>query len=235
MVVNNSDFINKANYRFCLTFAICASLFLWILPFGLGDMINYPVRIFTTMIHEFGHGIAAIFTGGSISGVQINSDGSGHTRTIGGWMPLIASAGYFSTTLVGMLLLSSFKRAVSDWVMFTGLMIISGLIGIYSIFYSPVTALAALAYAFFFYLLSFKLGTSLGVVTFFKSLFIAYLSVQLISNSLSDFMHLLRLSATTTTHTDAVLMAEAMGGTSFMWALIWMICSLGMCWVYIRR
>lgn len=73
------------------------------LPFGSTAL--YPFALFVTLLHETGHAIATIGTGGSVGSLQIASDLSGVTLTRGGTMALIAPAGYLGATLAGVALL----------------------------------------------------------------------------------------------------------------------------------
>ncbi len=49
-----------------------------------GTLLLYPVTMLVTFLHEFGHAMGAILTGGRVEGLQVNSDGSGYTTTLGG-------------------------------------------------------------------------------------------------------------------------------------------------------
>lgn len=81
------------------------------LYFGLtyfaGDMgrkILYPIRLFVTFLHEFGHAIGAVLTGGWVEDVQINADGSGFTRSVNGNRPITIMGGYLGSALFGNIL-----------------------------------------------------------------------------------------------------------------------------------
>jgi len=70
----------------------------------IGRKIMYPVRLFVTFLHEFGHAIGAVITGGWVEEVQINQDGSGWTRTANGNRPVTIMGGYLGSALFGNLL-----------------------------------------------------------------------------------------------------------------------------------
>lgn len=70
----------------------------------IGRKIMYPVRLFVTFLHEFGHAIGAVITGGWVEEVQINQDGSGWTRTANGNRPITIMGGYLGSALFGNLL-----------------------------------------------------------------------------------------------------------------------------------
>lgn len=72
---------------------------LWNIP-QLGFLL-YPFRLFVTFIHEAGHGLMALFTGGAVDSIVVNSSGSGVARTIGGHRALILPAGYLGSAFFG--------------------------------------------------------------------------------------------------------------------------------------
>ncbi|MCC6805635.1 MAG: M50 family metallopeptidase [Anaerolineae bacterium] len=88
-----------------LVIAILASLVvlvLWNIP--QLDFILYPVRLFVTFVHESGHGLAAILTGGHFENFRVDPNTSGVALTAGGWRWLILPAGYLGSALFGALL-----------------------------------------------------------------------------------------------------------------------------------
>lgn len=70
----------------------------------VGAMILYPVTLLVTFLHEFGHAVGAIITGGKVDFLQVNPDGSGVTGTIGGWRSVILMGGYIGSAIFGNLL-----------------------------------------------------------------------------------------------------------------------------------
>jgi hypothetical protein len=67
----------------------------------LGSQALYPVTLFVTFLHEFGHALGGIFSGGAVEGMKINLDGSGYTITRGGNQGLILMGGYLGSALLG--------------------------------------------------------------------------------------------------------------------------------------
>jgi hypothetical protein len=86
-----------------LWIAIAVTICLSFLPFA--QFITYPFLIFSTFIHETGHAIAALFTGGTVESLIVRMDGSGVTYTRGGLRFVISTAGYIGTAIFGGLLL----------------------------------------------------------------------------------------------------------------------------------
>ncbi len=70
----------------------------------IGRKIMYPVRLFVTFLHEFGHALGAVITGGWVEEVQINQDGSGWTRSANGNRPVTIMGGYLGSAIFGNLL-----------------------------------------------------------------------------------------------------------------------------------
>src|SRR5690606_11745044 len=62
-------------------------------------------KILVVFFHELSHGLAAIFTGGRIHGIELNARQGGLTYTSGGIALLITSAGYIGSMLWGGLLI----------------------------------------------------------------------------------------------------------------------------------
>ena len=57
---------------------VILAVYLGLRYFGgaIGAKILYPFTLLVTYLHEFGHALGAILTGGKVNALQINSDGS---------------------------------------------------------------------------------------------------------------------------------------------------------------
>jgi Peptidase M50B-like len=75
--------------------ALGALLLGWLGP------LAYPFLLLTTLVHELGHGLTAIATGGSFVRFVVFADGSGQALTAGGMRLLIIPAGYVGVAVVG--------------------------------------------------------------------------------------------------------------------------------------
>ncbi len=104
--------------------AVVVTTILGLIPFA--DLLTYPIRLFSTFIHETGHILAALVSFGDVSQMVVNMDSSGVTYTSGGSRFLIGSGGYLGTTVFGALLLLSARRARhAQWAMgLTGAMMV---------------------------------------------------------------------------------------------------------------
>jgi len=70
----------------------------------IGNQIMYPLKLFVTFLHEFGHALGAIITGGSVENFDINQDASGLTASRGGNRAIILMGGYIGSAILGNLL-----------------------------------------------------------------------------------------------------------------------------------
>lgn len=61
----------------------------------------YPLRILVTLFHEFGHGLAALLSGGSIDRITVDPGAGGVCYTRGGWRWLILPSGYLGSMAGG--------------------------------------------------------------------------------------------------------------------------------------
>ena len=99
---------------------------------GFGQTILYPITLLVTFLHEFGHAFGAAITGGSVQGMQINTDGSGFTKTLGGSPAVILMGGYIGSAIFGNILfyigakLPNYHRVTM--VFLGGLMVFAGVV-----------------------------------------------------------------------------------------------------------
>jgi hypothetical protein len=61
----------------------------------------FPLRVLMTLTHEFGHGLAALLTGGVIDRITVDPGLGGVCFTRGGWRWLILSSGYLGSMAAG--------------------------------------------------------------------------------------------------------------------------------------
>lgn len=82
------------------------AIYLGLRYFGgaVGAKILYPITLLVTFLHEFGHALGALVTGGSVNEIQINPDGSGYTTTVGGIRSVTIMGGYIGSAILGNLL-----------------------------------------------------------------------------------------------------------------------------------
>ncbi|MBI4347002.1 MAG: M50 family metallopeptidase [Elusimicrobia bacterium] len=74
----------------------------------------FPLRVFMTLIHEFGHGLAAIATGGRIERIEVGQFLGGLCYTYGGWRWVILPAGYLGSMAAGCALILAANKTKID-------------------------------------------------------------------------------------------------------------------------
>jgi hypothetical protein len=78
-----------------------------LVPFG--KTLLYPLTLLATFVHEMGHGVTALVTGGTFTSLDVFSDASGlaHTTSAHTWgTGLIAAGGLLAPPVVGATLLA---------------------------------------------------------------------------------------------------------------------------------
>ncbi len=76
-----------------------------------GSPLLFPFRLLVTFVHEMGHGLTAVLTGGNFHAFEIYGNGSGIAYTSGGSPFLIPQMGYLGAALFGSALLYATNRA----------------------------------------------------------------------------------------------------------------------------
>lgn len=99
---------------------------------SFGQLILYPVTLLVTFLHELGHALGALLTGGTVEGLQIAPDGSGYTTTRGGNAAIILMGGYLGSAVLGNVLfyIGVRKKTMTDLTLkvLAGLMAFSGIV-----------------------------------------------------------------------------------------------------------
>lgn len=70
----------------------------------LGWQVLYPIRLFVTFLHEFGHAAGALLTGGAVEYIAIEPNSAGVTSTFNGNPSVILMGGYIGSAIFGNLL-----------------------------------------------------------------------------------------------------------------------------------
>lgn len=195
------------------------SVVLWRIP--LLGWLFYPFRLFNTFIHELGHGLAAIATGGAFQRFAVNPDLSGVAWSAGGIRWVVTSAGYVGSALFGgiLTLLSAWNvpaRSVLFWLgVVLGvlcLMFVRNLFGIAT----GLLLAAGLILA----------GQRLSAA--WADGLLLFLAVQAMLNALDSLLDLVWISSSFGhAVTDARIMASATGIPAIFWALVWTMLSAG--------
>jgi len=70
----------------------------------VGLKVLYPITLLVTFLHELGHGLGTIMTGGKVLHINIESNGAGVTVSQGGWRGVILMGGYIGSAVLGNIL-----------------------------------------------------------------------------------------------------------------------------------
>lgn len=102
----------KTNHRrralFIAMVAMIVTYIMWNIP--QLDIVMYPLRLFVTYVHEAGHALTALLTGGRIHEFVVDAGGSGHVVSSGGTRWLVSPAGYLGAALFGSFLFFMVNR-----------------------------------------------------------------------------------------------------------------------------
>ncbi|MGH2441753.1 MAG: M50 family metallopeptidase [Chloroflexota bacterium] len=187
------------------------------LPFG--SYVLYPFALFVTQIHETGHALAAVLTGGTVDSIQIQSNLAGLTTTRGGIQAVVASAGYLGATVAGVALLLTPIR-FSRWILGAA----ASIPIIDLVFFHPAdsfTAIWSVVFALGLGLAAWKLPARMAA---FLQIF---LGVEAGLNAFRDAMTLVFISGSNAhIHTDATNMSQALFLPATFWAVTWTVISL---------
>lgn len=142
------------------------------IPYGF--YITYPITLLVTFFHETGHAFFALISGGSVHGIQINSNGSGYALISEGCSLLVIPGGYIGSAIWGNILLyvSLYKEKYSRLLIFLimGILVFVGIYWFSSVFTS---------------ILLFVMAVILGYINFKKTKYTPPILLILGSTSLA--------------------------------------------------
>ncbi len=199
---------------------ILAALFVavWVL---WDTPIVYPVKIFVVCLHELGHALAALLTGGQVVSIQIFPEEGGLTTTRGGWPFIILSAGYVGSMVFGgaLLYLSSYRSWARRLMLALGGLIVLSTLLFFRNFFAVLYGLLAGA-AMFFSAYRFPVNVNFYVIRFVAIASCLYALLDIRSD----------LFATAATGpgivNDAVALSQLTGIPAIIWAVLWLVVSL---------
>lgn len=203
--------------RRALVWTSVVAVLMWLTPFTAPLLL--PLTYLNTHLHELGHAFAAILTGGRVSSILVNADGSGLANVWGGSMPVVAMAGYVGAAAVGGGLIAASKSQDSAH-----------------------AALKLMAFTMLGALIFFVRGDGVGIasgivwtlVLFwlgsrftkeFSQVVAAFLGIQMALTSVQAFLALYGASLYNA-HSDAEIMERATGIPALVWAALWLVLSV---------
>ncbi len=205
--------------------AALAAILISVIP--IINILDYPFRLLLTLVHELGHGIAAILTGGDFRNFRIATDGSGLAYTAGGWRFVVIPAGYLGVAIFAALLISMgrsyrWSRGALGVIGVAMLLLscwfgLPGNFALTSIFYSLLTVLAGVIFGGIFLYVAFK-STPATII-----FFIHLIAIKAGFTSFSDIFGLIGLSIIGVKTNDAQSMAELTHIPAIIWAIVWIV------------
>jgi len=178
-----------------------------------GRKILWPIRIFVTYLHEFGHAVGALITGGKVLSVTIEPTGAGLTWTAGGSRGITIMGGYIGSALFGNLLFyigAKWPRLVKPALMLLIItMVVTGLVWFKTVFTSAVL----FAFAAALFAVGFKTKFGREVLMFLGLASVLYIIQDTASGPSSDLR----------AFEAEIGLLPAQG-----WMIIWLVIALGL-------
>lgn len=200
-----------------LLLATLVSVALWFVPYYW--IAIYPWRLFVTFIHEGGHVLATLLTGGRVERMEIYFDGSGDTYSFGGIPLLIASAGYLTSSAYGAALLAGSRRGENA----RRVLVISATI---ILLLTVVFARNSFSRAAGLTLVAALIVTNISASPAMAHFLVNFLAVQCCLNALLDLRTLYIVSAVGRQPSDAATMEQLSWIPAWIWAGFWLLISL---------
>lgn len=173
------------------------------------NLVALPLYSFTTTIHECGHAVSCLLTGGHVAGMSIINDGEGHgglTYCQGGIPLIYTQMGYITTAIVGSFLIFMGRFPLLS----KGLLFVLGIaFAIASLVFMSGTVFAGQVVAGVgSMIVGLAIGAGLIWVSiksthYWANILLLFLGVQTGLNALND---------------DGILIAQAMGGMPGTWS-----------------
>jgi hypothetical protein len=211
-----------------LGFVFIAAMILPMIP--LLNIVIGPLTSVATLVHEMGHALACLLTGGTVSGMTIVSDGAGHgglTFCRGGIPFIYSQTGYLGTTLAGCALIALARVPRASKIALGVLGVAFGAAAVTFMFggightgdrWQTISSMfTGLFLAAAFLRLAFKLSPS------WANMLLLFVGVEIGLNALSDtwYLILLSLGFGGTAWSDATNMANMTHVPAFVWAVLW--------------
>lgn len=199
--------------------------------------ILYPFRLFVTYVHEAGHALMAILTGGRVIGFSVSADGSGLAVTAGGIRALILPAGYLGAALFGAGLFY-----LVNTVRYTRLISITLGIGliVFSVLFAradssgvPLALLVGLGFGVVLILIGWYVGQGINI------LLLSILAIITSLNAVLDIFYIINTPQATgrgqagAIHNDAAAFSAEVFPLipPVVWAILWALIAIGLLWL----
>lgn len=203
-----------------LLILVAAVFVLWTTP------VMVPLKILVVFLHELSHAGMAVITGGDLVSLSVSPAQGGEAWTRGGNRFLTLSAGYLGSLLIGLGLLVAALHTHLDRLLMAG--------------FGIVLLVATLFYIRTGFAFGFGAGTGVLMIAIarFASLPLNDLILRVIALTSIIYVPYDIFSDTiarSELQSDARMLAEEFGGPTVMWGGIWLIISLYVIYVALRR
>ena len=188
-----------------------------------------PLRYLNTHLHELGHALAALATGGTPQSIHVYGDGSGVTPVVGGFLPLVASAGYLGAAAAGAAIVLAMRteRGARLALGVTGFALAASMV--LFVRGDAVGVVSGILWSAALIVLS---RTLRGSALLFAA---GLVGLQQGLNALRSLSDLLQITALSERQSDAALMQSATFVPAIVWALLWGVCGLLVAGFTVRR
>ncbi|MDM8166838.1 MAG: M50 family metallopeptidase [Roseovarius sp.] len=185
-----------------------------------------PLKILVVFLHELSHAVATVLTGGSVVGMTLDPMQGGSVTSRGGWRFVILSAGYLGSLLIGVALFLAAVKTRWDRVILGGLGVVLLAVtllylrSLFAIGFGVVTGVLMIGAAK--YLRRDVNDLVLRVIGLASMI---YVPLDIFSDTIAR-AHL---------RSDARMMAEEFAGPTLFWGGAWLLVSLWVIWLCLRR
>lgn len=216
-----------------LIIATLITLTLYFIPFL--NPASYPFLLLSTLVHEMGHGMAAVLVGGRFNSFNMWADGSGVANISGSFGPLsrafISACGLIGPSITAALFFSVIKSVNRSRMMLSGfgiLLTISILLVVRNLFAILFVFLVA-ALCFYF---------SFGAAKKYSRVLLAFLAAQLALSVFSRSDYLFTPHAVTSSGlmpSDVAQIADALFLPYWFWGIVCGLISLVVLFYGVKR
>jgi hypothetical protein len=200
--------------------AIAFIMLSWLIPGA--QYIILPLQFLNTHLHEMGHALASVMTGGAVSQIIVRSDGSGVTYTQMDHPVIVASAGYVGASLIGASVIAFSRNAEMARKALLG---ISGVLMIECIFWlraDAVGMVSGFAFMFLFLILGLQLKGWPAILV------AQFVGVQQCLTSLQAVFALVNPRMLAFTDNDATILQGQTHVPAIFWSVAWSVFSVAL-------
>jgi len=197
---------------------LVAGVFLAVLAGWYAAPLVYPLRLLTVLLHEGGHAVVTLLTGGTVVEIAVNAEESGHTLSSGGIHFLILHGGYLGSLLAGLLLTATPRAA-------RGPAALLGVLALFSLGWIPPISFGFLYTAF--------VGGGLLALARRAShetcgLVLRAIGLFVVADAIRDVLSDLGQG-------DAALLAAMTGIPAIAWSALWLVAAIALLVRAVRR